>query len=52
MTDRVQILENARLVLPDRVQRGWLAVSDGAIAEIGERISMPPVTGISAPVTK
>ncbi|GJD49777.1 Alpha-D-ribose 1-methylphosphonate 5-triphosphate diphosphatase [Methylobacterium crusticola] len=30
------ILENATLVLPDRVQRGWLAVSAGRIAEIGE----------------
>ena len=27
MTDRVQILENARLVLPDRVEDGWLAVA-------------------------
>ncbi|KMO17560.1 alpha-D-ribose 1-methylphosphonate 5-triphosphate diphosphatase [Methylobacterium platani] len=34
MQDR--ILENATLVLPDRVQRGWLAVVDGRIAEIGE----------------
>ncbi len=30
------IIENATLVLPDRIQRGWLAVIDGAIAEIGE----------------
>ena len=30
------IFEDATLVLPDRVQRGWLAVSDGVIAEIGE----------------
>jgi alpha-D-ribose 1-methylphosphonate 5-triphosphate diphosphatase len=35
MTDRVDILENARLVLPDRVETGWLAVVDGRIAEIG-----------------
>lgn len=35
MTDRVEILENARLVLPDRVEAGWLAVVDGRIAEIG-----------------
>ncbi|ACL59089.1 alpha-D-ribose 1-methylphosphonate 5-triphosphate diphosphatase [Methylobacterium nodulans] len=30
------ILDNATLVLPDRVQTGWLAVADGRIAEIGE----------------
>ncbi|ACA17324.1 phosphonate metabolism protein PhnM [Methylobacterium sp. 4-46] len=30
------ILENATLVLPDRVQAGWLAVAEGRIAEIGE----------------
>lgn len=29
------IIENATLVLPDRVQRGWLAVFDGLIAEVG-----------------
>ena len=29
------ILENAILVLPDRVEHGWLAVVDGTIAEIG-----------------
>ena len=34
MQDR--ILENATLVLPDRVQNGWLAMVDGRIAEIGE----------------
>ncbi|MCF4127693.1 alpha-D-ribose 1-methylphosphonate 5-triphosphate diphosphatase [Methylobacterium sp. SyP6R] len=34
MQDR--ILENATLVLPDRVQTGWLAMVDGRIAEIGE----------------
>ncbi|AWN52191.1 alpha-D-ribose 1-methylphosphonate 5-triphosphate diphosphatase [Methylobacterium sp. 17Sr1-1] len=34
MEDR--ILENATLVLPDWVQRGWLAIVDGRIAEIGE----------------
>ena len=38
------IIENATLVLPDRVQRGWLAVSDGAIAEIGE--GRPPARGL------
>ena len=30
------IIENATLVLPDRVQHGWLAAIDGRIAEIGE----------------
>ncbi|MFC6789835.1 alpha-D-ribose 1-methylphosphonate 5-triphosphate diphosphatase [Methylobacterium komagatae] len=30
------VIENASLVLPDRVQQGWLAVVDGRIAEIGE----------------
>ena len=39
MTDRVDILENARLVLPDRVETGWLAVVDGRIAEIGAESS-------------
>ncbi|MGY2047140.1 alpha-D-ribose 1-methylphosphonate 5-triphosphate diphosphatase [Methylobacterium sp. JK268] len=34
MTDT--ILENATLVLPDRVQAGWLAVAEGRIAAIGE----------------
>lgn len=34
---RVEVLANARLVLADRViERGWLAVEDGLIAEIGE----------------
>ncbi|WP_407522679.1 alpha-D-ribose 1-methylphosphonate 5-triphosphate diphosphatase [Methylobacterium oryzisoli] len=31
-----EIFENATLVLPDRVQHGWLAVEDGRIAAIGE----------------
>lgn len=35
-TMTVEILENATLVLPDRVAHGWLAVIDGRIAEIGE----------------
>ena len=30
------VIENATLVLPDRVQHGWLAVSDWRIAENGE----------------
>ncbi len=34
---RHYVLENARLVLPDRViENGWIAISDGLIAEIGE----------------
>ncbi|GJD54967.1 alpha-D-ribose 1-methylphosphonate 5-triphosphate diphosphatase [Methylobacterium dankookense] len=32
---RTEILENARLVLPDRVEAGWLAIVDGRIAETG-----------------
>ncbi len=44
------ILENATLVLPDRVQRGWLAVSDGAIAEIGEG-ARPRAASTSAATT-
>ncbi|WP_375463759.1 alpha-D-ribose 1-methylphosphonate 5-triphosphate diphosphatase [uncultured Methylobacterium sp.] len=37
MTDgRIEIVENASLVLPDRVQPGWVAVVDGRIAEVGE----------------
>lgn len=30
------VLENARLVLPDAIVHGWLAVARGAIVEIGE----------------
>ncbi len=36
MTGAIEIVENARLVLPDRVETGWLAVTGGRIAEIGE----------------
>jgi alpha-D-ribose 1-methylphosphonate 5-triphosphate diphosphatase len=36
MPDQVSLLENAEIVLPDRVQRGWVAIADGRIAEIGE----------------
>ncbi|GJD45688.1 Alpha-D-ribose 1-methylphosphonate 5-triphosphate diphosphatase [Methylobacterium cerastii] len=36
MADRVEILENAHLVLPDRVVAGWLAMAGGRIAEFGE----------------
>lgn len=40
---RTIVLENAELVLPDAVVRGWLAVADGRIAEIGE--GRPPECG-------
>jgi alpha-D-ribose 1-methylphosphonate 5-triphosphate diphosphatase len=37
MADAPALFENAEIVLPDRVlRRGWLAVSDGRIAEVGE----------------
>jgi alpha-D-ribose 1-methylphosphonate 5-triphosphate diphosphatase len=36
MTDPVRLIENAALVLPDRVERGWVAVENGRIAEVGE----------------
>lgn len=40
------VLTDARLVLADRiVERGWLAVADGRIAELGE--GRPPERGIS-----
>jgi alpha-D-ribose 1-methylphosphonate 5-triphosphate diphosphatase len=32
----ILLIENARVVLPDDVVRGWVAVADGLIAEIGE----------------
>lgn len=32
----VEIIENARIVTPDAIVRGWLAICDGRIAEIGE----------------
>lgn len=39
------VLENATLVLPDRVvERGWLAAADGLIAEVGE--GSPPESGL------
>jgi alpha-D-ribose 1-methylphosphonate 5-triphosphate diphosphatase len=39
------VLENATLVLPDRVvEHGWLAASDGVIVEIGE--GRPPESGL------
>ena len=38
------ILENATLVLPDRVERGWLAARDGRIREIGT--GRPPEPGL------
>ena len=36
MSGRVEIIENARLVLPDRVASGWRAMADGRIVEVGE----------------
>ncbi|NAZ36482.1 alpha-D-ribose 1-methylphosphonate 5-triphosphate diphosphatase [Rubellimicrobium sp. CFH 75288] len=35
------ILANALLVLPDRVERGWIAIAGGRIAEIGEGDAVP-----------
>ena len=40
------VIENARLVLPDEVTPGWIAVSDGRIAEIGQ--GKPPERGLDA----
>ncbi|MCB5173963.1 alpha-D-ribose 1-methylphosphonate 5-triphosphate diphosphatase [Microvirga lenta] len=34
--DPVTVIENAEIVLPERIMRGWLAVADGQIEEIGE----------------
>ena len=43
MSDRDFVLRNARLVLADRViERGWLAVADGRIAELGEGAAPEP----------
>ena len=36
MNDQLHLIENAAIVLPDRIQHGWVAVVDGKIAEIGE----------------
>lgn len=36
MPDQVTLLENAELVLADRVAQGWIAVVDGRIQEVGE----------------
>lgn len=36
MPDQVRLIENAQIVLPDRVAPGWLAVVDGRIEEVGE----------------
>lgn len=36
MPDSVALIENADIVLPDAVVRGWLKVADGCIAEVGE----------------
>ncbi|MBX9932494.1 MAG: alpha-D-ribose 1-methylphosphonate 5-triphosphate diphosphatase [Methylobacterium sp.] len=35
MSGRTEIIENARLVLADHVETGWLAMAEGRIAEIG-----------------
>lgn len=35
-TERPTIIENAEIVLADCVLRGWVAITDGRIAEIGE----------------
>lgn len=36
MPNQLRLIENARLVLPDRVAQGWIAVVEGRIEEIGE----------------
>lgn len=36
MTEETFIIENAGIVLPERVARGWVAVADGRIAAVGE----------------
>jgi alpha-D-ribose 1-methylphosphonate 5-triphosphate diphosphatase len=36
MPDQVRVIENAEIVLADRVMRGWLAVEEGVIAGMGE----------------
>jgi alpha-D-ribose 1-methylphosphonate 5-triphosphate diphosphatase len=41
MPDRsnTRIFENAEIVMPDRLQRGWVAVDGGRVAEIGEGVA-------------
>ena len=36
MLEPVDLIENAEIVLPDRVQRGWVRLEDGRIDAIGE----------------
>lgn len=36
MPDAVHLIENAELVLPERLVRGWVAVEGGVIAAVGE----------------
>lgn len=36
MTDTLKLIENAEIVTADHVMRGWVAIADGKIAEIGE----------------
>lgn len=36
MPDAARLIENAELVLPDRVIRGWVVLEDGQIAALGE----------------
>jgi alpha-D-ribose 1-methylphosphonate 5-triphosphate diphosphatase len=36
MTEHLSVIENAEIVLADRTMRGWVAIADGRIAEIGE----------------
>ncbi len=43
MPDQVKIIENAEIVLADRVERGWLAVVDGKVSETGT--GTPPEKG-------
>jgi alpha-D-ribose 1-methylphosphonate 5-triphosphate diphosphatase len=45
-TGRAGIIENAAIVLPDRILHGWLAVQDGKIIEIGE--GRAPERGLDA----
>ncbi|MFT8245242.1 alpha-D-ribose 1-methylphosphonate 5-triphosphate diphosphatase [Roseomonas sp. BN140053] len=44
MPDQPSLLSNAAVILPDRVHRGWVALRDGAIAELGE--GRPPERGL------
>jgi alpha-D-ribose 1-methylphosphonate 5-triphosphate diphosphatase len=41
MPDRsnTHVFENAEIVMPDRIQRGWVAVDGGRVVEIGEGVA-------------